>query len=45
MSSFEDTVHFFRHPQCDKKQPLPRVTLGAVNKDGMEISEAIKVGG
>ncbi|KAG7424590.1 Acyltransferase LovD [Fusarium oxysporum f. sp. raphani] len=34
MSSFEDNVHFFRHPQGDKKQPLPRVTLGAVNKDG-----------
>ncbi|EGU73832.1 hypothetical protein FOXB_15660 [Fusarium oxysporum f. sp. conglutinans Fo5176] len=34
MSPFEEIVHALRHPQGENKQPLPRVTLGAVNKDG-----------
>ncbi|KAH6971412.1 beta-lactamase [Ilyonectria sp. MPI-CAGE-AT-0026] len=34
MVSFEETVDSLRHPQGDDKHPLPRVTLGAINKDG-----------
>ncbi|KAH6975726.1 beta-lactamase family protein [Ilyonectria destructans] len=34
MSSFEEIVDSLRHPQGDDKHPLPRVTLGAINKDG-----------
>ncbi|EWZ28384.1 hypothetical protein FOZG_17869 [Fusarium oxysporum Fo47] len=34
MPSFEEIVHSLRHPDGESSQPLPRVTLGAVNKDG-----------
>ncbi|KAB8265984.1 beta-lactamase/transpeptidase-like protein [Aspergillus pseudonomiae] len=34
MPSFEETVNLLRHPSGEDKQPLPRVTLGAINRDG-----------
>ncbi|KAH7025323.1 beta-lactamase/transpeptidase-like protein [Macrophomina phaseolina] len=34
MASFDETVNSLRHPCGEDKQPLPRVTLGAINKDG-----------
>ncbi|KAG7143150.1 ML-236A carboxylate methylbutanoyltransferase mlcH like protein [Verticillium longisporum] len=34
MGSFEKIVESLRHPQEGLKQPLPRVTLGAINRDG-----------
>ncbi|KAG7112081.1 ML-236A carboxylate methylbutanoyltransferase mlcH like protein [Verticillium longisporum] len=34
MGSFEEIVESLRHPQEGLKQPLPRVTLGAINRDG-----------
>ncbi|KAH7113123.1 beta-lactamase family protein [Dactylonectria estremocensis] len=34
MASFEEIVDSHRHPHGDDKNPLSRVTLGAVNKDG-----------
>lgn len=36
MASFDETVNSLRHPCGEDKQPLPRVTLGAINKDGTE---------
>ncbi|KNG83788.1 transesterase (LovD) [Aspergillus nomiae NRRL 13137] len=34
MPSFEETVNSLRHQSGEDKQPLPRVTLGAINRDG-----------
>ncbi|KAF2140822.1 uncharacterized protein K452DRAFT_229224 [Aplosporella prunicola CBS 121167] len=34
MASFDETVKAFRHNCEEDKLPLPRVTLGAINKDG-----------
>ena len=36
MTSFEERVNFLRLSSENGKKPLPRVTLGAVNRDGME---------
>ncbi|KAF7627750.1 hypothetical protein AFLA_003124 [Aspergillus flavus NRRL3357] len=34
MTSFDETVNSLRHQSAEDKQPLPRVTLGAINRDG-----------
>ncbi|KAE8330209.1 beta-lactamase/transpeptidase-like protein [Aspergillus sergii] len=34
MTSFDETVNSLRHQSREDKQPLPRVTLGAINRDG-----------
>ncbi|KAE8416037.1 beta-lactamase/transpeptidase-like protein [Aspergillus pseudocaelatus] len=34
MTSFDETVNSIRNPSGEDKQRLPRVTLGAVNRDG-----------
>lgn len=36
MTCFEERVNFLRLSSGNGKKPLPRVTLGAVNRDGIE---------
>jgi hypothetical protein len=36
MTYFDERVNFLRLSSENGKKPLPRVTLGAVNRDGIE---------
>lgn len=41
MANFEERVNFLRLSSENGKKPLPRVTLGAVNRDGIERHPAL----
>jgi CubicO group peptidase (beta-lactamase class C family) len=41
MTYFEERVNFLRLSSENGKKPLPRVTLGAVNRDGIERHPAL----
>jgi hypothetical protein len=41
MTSFDEIVNSFRHSSGQDKQPLPRVTLGSINKDGTKPTESL----
>lgn len=40
MTSFDETVNSLRHRFEQDNQPLPRVTLGAINSDGMSLAKS-----